>query len=286
MEDRVEVFNEKLKGYLDLLNIPPQLKKSMTYSIDAGGKRVRPLLVMASYEAFEENYEKTYSTAAALEMIHTYSLIHDDLPAMDDDDYRRGKLTNHKVFDEATAILAGDALLTYAFEIISQDPKLTDKEKVHIIKKLSEASGPKGMVAGQTLDIEAETRTVELDELIEIHSKKTGALINFSVHIGAYLAGASEEELIHLDEYSANLGLLFQVQDDILDIIGDEEKLGKPVGSDEELDKSTYPSLLGLDGAKDYRDQYAEKAKTALIKAGINDSHLQGLIDYIAKRDY
>lgn len=286
MEDRVQVINQELENYLQILNIPSKLKKSMLYSIKAGGKRVRPILVIASYEVFQRNIKKTISTASAIELIHTYSLIHDDLPAMDNDDYRRGKLTNHKVFDEATAILAGDALLTYAFEIIAKDNNLTDLEKVYIIQKLSEASGPKGMVAGQILDIEAETKSVSLDELITIHSKKTGALINFSVHIGAYLGGASEEQLHYLEEFSSNLGLLFQVQDDILDIIGDEEKLGKPIGSDEEKEKSTYPSLLGLKGAKQYRDNYAEKAQNALEKAGIQASYLNHIIDYIANRDH
>lgn len=286
IEKRVQNFNIKLENLLQNLEAPSQLKDSMKYSITAGGKRIRPVLVMASYEAFKTDIEKTYTIASALEMIHTYSLIHDDLPAMDDDDYRRGSPTNHKKFDEATAILAGDALLTYAFEIITDDMNLNIEEKLYAISKLSKASGPEGMIAGQILDIEAESKNVNLDELVTIHSKKTGALINFAVHLGAYLAGATREQLYYLDEYASNIGLLFQVQDDILDIIGDEDKIGKPVGSDEELDKSTYPNLLGLKGAKKYRDMYAKEAKVALYNAGIKDSYLKDLIDYIAHRDH
>lgn len=286
MESRIKMFNEELIHFIQTLEIPPHLKESMLYSIKAGGKRVRPLLVMASYEAYRKDVKKTIHTSAALEMIHTYSLIHDDLPAMDDDDYRRGKLTNHKVFDEATAILAGDSLLTYAFEIIANDPLLTDKEKVYTIQKLSVASGPQGMIAGQTLDIEAEEKEITLDELNQIHKNKTGALIQFAVHIGAYFAGASEEQLSYLDKYSYYIGLLFQVQDDILDITGDEERLGKPVGSDEINAKNTYPSLLGLEGAKKYRDYYAKEAKNALDKANARQSFLYDLIKYVAHRDH
>lgn len=286
MKERIATFNEKLLAYLNPLSIPPLLKQSMIYSIEAGGKRIRPILVMASFESFQKDFEKTIATAAALEMIHTYSLIHDDLPAMDDDDYRRGKLTNHKMFDEATAILAGDALLTYAFELISKDSNLSSEEKVYTINKLARASGPEGMIAGQVLDIAAEEKRISLKELIEIHSKKTGALITFSVHIGAYLAGASEEQLKYLDEYSYNLGLLFQVQDDILDVIGDAEKLGKPVGSDLDNEKSTYPSILGLEKAISYRDEYAKNALLALKDAGINNSYLKALVEYIAHREH
>src|SRR5690625_4325257 len=166
---------------IEQLNIPDNLKASMVYSLQAGGKRIRPLLLFASYQAYEEDIDKVLLTAVALEMIHTYSLIHDDLPAMDDDDLRRGKPTNHKVFDEATAILAGDALLTYSFEIISDDPLLTDMEKVHLIRLLSQASGPKGMVAGQILDMEAENIPVTLEKLENIHELKTGQLLTFAI---------------------------------------------------------------------------------------------------------
>src|SRR5690625_7148644 len=216
MESRIKMFNEELIHFIQTLEIPPQLKESMLYSIKAGGKRVRPLLVMASYEAYRKDVKKTIHTSAALEMIHTYSLIHDDLPAMDNDDYRRGKLTNHKVFDEATAIFAVDALLKYSFEIISSDPHLSDSEKVELIKYLSRASGPKGMVGGQILDMKAENNPVILSELEEIHTLKTGELLKFAIYSGAYLGDATKEQLYYLHDFAYYLGLIFQVQDDIL----------------------------------------------------------------------
>src|SRR5690606_5318335 len=249
-------------------------------------KRLRPILLFASYHSYRDDLEKVYRTAAALEMIHTYSLIHDDLPAMDDDDYRRGMLTNHKKFDEATAILAGDALLTYSFELVASDPLLSENEKVYIIRELAKSSGPEGMVAGQILDIEGETKRLNLEELERVHQLKTGKLISFAVDAGAFLAGASEEQRRHLRQFSHYLGLIFQVQDDILDVIGDEKKLGKPVGSDTAKQKSTYPALLGLDGAKQKMDEYNEKAKAALVQSGAKQEYLIGLLEYFGSRDY
>src|SRR5690625_780297 len=178
-----DLIDKELQQHLHKLSIPNRLKESMLYSIDAGGKRLRPILMMASFESFQSGKEKVLTTACALEMIHTYSLIHDDLPAMDDDDLRRGKPTNHKVFDEATAILSGDALLTYSFEIISEDPLLTNEEKVHISKLLSKASGPKGMVAGQILDMQAENSPINLEKLEEIHDLYTRKLIEFGINV-------------------------------------------------------------------------------------------------------
>lgn len=267
-------------------HIPPVLHDSMVYSLLAGGKRLRPILLFASFNSYEENTKKVYRTAAALEMIHTYSLIHDDLPAMDDDDYRRGQLTNHRKFDEATAILAGDALLTYSFEIIADDPLLSDKEKVFITQLLAQSSGPEGMVAGQILDIEGEKKQLTLAELEKIHLLKTGKLISFAVIAGAYLANANEQQLHALEEFAHYLGLIFQVQDDILDVIGDPEKLGKPVGSDSTNEKSTYPSLLGLDGAKKQMKIYEQKALDALEDARVKQNYLAELLDYFGKRDH
>lgn len=283
--DGKKTIEEKMKKYLTG-NIPEQLHKSMAYSLFAGGKRLRPILLFASYHSYKDDIEKVYRTAAALEMIHTYSLIHDDLPAMDDDDYRRGMLTNHKKFDEATAILAGDALLTYSFELVASDPLLNEKEKVYIIQSLANSSGPEGMVAGQILDIEGEQKQLTLDELEQVHVLKTGKLISFAVDAGAYLAGASVEQRHCLQQFSHYLGLIFQVQDDILDVIGDEEKLGKPVGSDTVNQKSTYPSLLGLDGAKEKMNEYSEKALEALRLSGAKEQYLAGLLDYFGSRDY
>lgn len=258
----------------------------MLYSIQAGGKRLRPILLMASYDAYGQETVKTLSSAAALEMIHTYSLIHDDLPAMDDDDYRRGKLTNHKAFDEATAILAGDALLTYSFELITNDDLLSDQQKVFLIKELSQASGPKGMVAGQLLDMEAEQTVVSIEQLETIHALKTGDLFKFAIKAGAYLGEATTDQLLHLNVFSDCLGLIFQIQDDILDITGDPDKIGKPIGSDEDNEKSTYPKLLGLDGAIKQRDMYIEKAKVALKHANADTSYLLLLTEHLATRDH
>lgn len=267
-------------------DIPDRLKQSMKYSLKAGGKRIRPILVMASNKAYNECKEKVINIAIALEMIHTYSLIHDDLPAMDDDDLRRGKLTNHRKFDEATAILAGDALLTYSFELIADDAHLTDIEKVRVISDLSKASGPKGMVAGQMLDTEAEDIKVDLEALERIHHLKTGALLEFAITSGAFIGGATEEELMHLKRFSYYLGLIFQVQDDLLDVFGDEEKIGKPVGSDLENEKSTYPKLLGIEGAEAKKLDYVKKAKESLRKANADESYLMDLTELISERDH
>lgn len=281
-----DIIQNEFEHYLQQLDVPEQLKKSMLYSLEAGGKRLRPILLIASFEGYGEDYRKTLSSAVALEMVHTYSLIHDDLPAMDNDDYRRGKLTNHKVFDEATAILAGDALLTYSFEIIACDPLLDDKEKVHMIKLLSSCSGPKGMVGGQILDMEAENKPVSLEEMERIHALKTGELLKFAIITGAYLGKATEAQLKHLEEFAYYLGLIFQVQDDILDVVGEQEKIGKAVGSDEGNQKSTYPKLLGIDGAIQQKETYVEKAKQALVKADLQDSILSDLTDYFSTRDH
>lgn len=286
VETNQKVFQEAVKKHFEKVDIPENLKKSMLYSLEAGGKKLRPILLFASLEAYSANIEKAMSTAVALEMIHTYSLIHDDLPAMDDDDYRRGLLTNHKVFGEATAILAGDALLTYSFEIIANDPLLSEKEKVSIIQLLSRASGPTGMVAGQIMDMESENHAVNIETLERIHALKTGELLKFAVTAGAYLGNATEEQISHLQEFAHYLGLIFQVQDDILDVIGDEKKLGKAVGSDESNNKSTYPSLLGLDGAIEMKKHYTAKAKELLTKASANTSRLIELTDYFSERDH
>ncbi|WP_087972149.1 polyprenyl synthetase family protein [Oceanobacillus rekensis] len=288
--DYIDNYKKKIEKeyqrYLQNLDIPVQLKESMLYSLEAGGKRLRPVLLLASYEVYDHDIQKVLSSAIALEMIHTYSLIHDDLPAMDDDDYRRGKLTNHKVYNEATAILAGDALLTYSFEIIANDPLLNDKEKVTIINRLSTCSGPKGMVGGQILDMEAEDKPVSLEAMEQIHTLKTGELLKFAIYTGAYLGKATDMQLKHLTEFAYYLGLIFQVQDDILDVTGEQEKIGKPVGSDELNRKSTYPKLLGLEGAINRKELYVEKAKLALLHADAQASNLMGLTDYFSNRDH
>lgn len=286
----INKYQEKVNKALEKVITPLQganrLIDSMLYSLRAGGKRLRPILLIASYEAFKDDVAKVMSTAAALEMIHTYSLIHDDLPAMDDDDLRRGKPTNHIVFDEATAILAGDGLLTYSFECIAKDPLLTADEKVTLIHWLAKASGPEGMVAGQMLDLSAEEQQVPMETLEDIHKLKTGELIKFAIKAGAFLGGATNEQIKHLSIFATYIGLVFQIQDDILDVIGDEEMLGKPVGSDEINEKSTYPALLGLEGAIKHRDQYVTKAYEMLDKVNIKDSMLIELTNFLTERKY
>ena|SRR5690625_4382961 len=286
IREKKENVNQVLKDAFISSSIPQNLKESMHYSLFAGGKRLRPILLYASYETYDDNVTKTNKTAAALEMIHTYSLIHDDLPAMDDDDFRRGHPTNHRQFDEATAILAGDALLTYSFEMIANDEQLSAEEKVVVLKWLAHCSGPEGMVGGQILDIEAESSQLSLEQMEKVHELKTGKLIQFAIYIGAFLAKVDEKTLNQLQHFSYYLGLIFQVQDDILDIVGTEEKLGKPVGSDEGNEKSTYPKLLGLEGAKKQKQLYVEKATKALHCANGNHSYLLSLLQYFSERDH
>ncbi|MBA2173646.1 polyprenyl synthetase family protein [Halobacillus locisalis] len=258
----------------------------MLYSIKAGGKRLRPILLMATADAFGAKPEKTMAVAAALEMIHTYSLIHDDLPAMDNDDLRRGKPTSHKQFDEATAILAGDALLTLSSQIITEDPTLTDAERVFLVRELSKASGARGMVEGQMQDMLSEDKAITLEQLEWIHTNKTGQLLKFAIVAGAYIGEGSPEQLADMTKMGEALGLIFQIQDDILDVTGDADKLGKPVGSDEGNHKSTYPQLLGLEGAKKQKDHYVELAQRTLLKVNISESVLSELIFHLSKRDH
>lgn len=286
MTDRRELIESDIRTTLDLGIEPDALQQSMLYSFKAGGKRLRAILMHASFETYAERSDRVRSVAVALELVHTYSLIHDDLPALDNDNLRRGKPTNHTIFDEATAILAGDALLTYSFEMIASDPLLTDQEKVQLTKWLAEASGPMGMVSGQMLDIESENTEISLQTMEKIHTLKTGKLIEFAVQAGAYLGGATEEQQKYLKTFSHFLGLLFQVQDDILDITGNEEKMGKPLGSDVDNQKSTYPGLLGLEKAEEFRDHYLTEAIRALELAKADHFYMKDLTEYFTKRDY
>src|SRR5699024_11656291 len=281
-----EKIQQELTHHLHQLDIPEQLKNSMIYSAEAGGKRLRPILLIASFNAYSDDVSKVLSSAVALELIHTYSLIHDDLPAMDDDDVRRGHPTNHIKFDEATAILAGDALLTFSFELIANDVYLTDNQKVQLIQLFSKASGPKGMVAGQILDMEAEKKAVTLEELETIHALKTGELFRFAIRSGAYLGEATREQIAHLDKFAHFLGLIFQIQDDILDVTGDAEKICKTIGNDETNEKNTYVKLLDIDGAVEKKEYYVSKAKKELSEANADASYLMALVDYLSNRDH
>lgn len=227
-----------------------KLAESMAYSVQAGGKRIRPLIVLTTIASFREKIDtNAYRVAAALEMIHTYSLIHDDLPAMDNDDLRRGKPTNHKVFGEALAILAGDGLLTGAFQLLSET-SLKPEKQILLIQLLAQASGSEGMVAGQAGDIAAEKKQVSLEKLMSIHHSKTGALLTYAFVAGGILANQTDYVNGQLKKLGQHVGLAFQIRDDLLDVVGSTELLGKNVGQDAKLQKSTYPSLLGVSGAK------------------------------------
>ncbi|UOE54351.1 polyprenyl synthetase family protein [Bacillus sp. CMF12] len=277
-----------LKDYVNKLKAPPEIKESMLYSLEAGGKRIRPMLLFASLAAFGEDTSKGLWTAAAIEMVHTYSLIHDDLPSMDNDDLRRGKPTNHKVFGEAFAILAGDALLTYSFQTITETPDefASAETKLSLIKELSKASGAEGMVGGQAADIKGEGKQLGLEDLEYIHVHKTGKLLECSVVSGAILANASQETLRALSAFAYHLGLAFQIRDDILDLEGTEEIIGKPVGSDESKNKSTYPSLLTINGAKEALENHIRSAKEKLRETGLQTELLEEITDLIANRDH
>lgn len=284
--EKRQLINKQLQLFVRDYTVPGRLQDSIMYSIEAGGKRLRPVLLLATAKAFGASEEKVMGVASALEMVHTYSLIHDDLPAMDDDDLRRGLPTNHKRFDEATAILAGDALLTMSSQVIAEDPNLKDRERVFLIRELSKASGARGMVEGQMQDMLSENTQVSLEALESIHRNKTGQLLKFSIMAGAYLGNASKDALSEMAEMAEALGLIFQIQDDILDVTGDSEVIGKPAGSDEGNQKSTYPQLLGLDGAIDQKEKYVQIALQALTKAGVEETRLAELIEYLSTREH
>lgn len=260
----------------------------MLYSLKAGGKRLRPVLVLALLNAYGKREEDGIPVGCAVEMIHTYSLIHDDLPCMDDDDLRRGKPTNHKVYGEATAVLAGDALLTESFRLITS--QLSDDvpadQKLRIIDELVTSAGALGMVGGQFDDMEAEQKQIPLSELESIHARKTGKLLTFSVVAGAILAGAPDDEIEKLREFSYHIGIAFQIRDDILDLEGSEEKIGKRIGSDTANEKSTYPSLLTLSGAKEKLDEHITRAKEIVSNLELEQNLLHDLCDLIASRDH
>ncbi len=263
-----------------------RLMAAMDYSLFNGGKRVRPLLVYAAAQAVGANMEQADSPAAAVEMIHAYSLVHDDLPAMDDDDLRRGQATCHIAFDEATAILAGDALQTQAFAILSEpNSALSPQQQLSMIQILAQGSGLFGMAGGQSLDLEAVDKEVQLSYLENMHKHKTGALITASVLLGAHCQPSVEQDTLQaLREYSYAIGLAFQVQDDILDVTSDTQTLGKTQGADMANNKPTYVSLLGLEGAQQKAKQLHQQALSVLQPLGAPASRLQDIADYIIAR--
>ncbi len=259
------------------------LISSMKYTLFSGGKRLRPILSRLAAEIVDGDIESAMIVGNAIEMIHTYSLIHDDLPSMDNDEYRRGKLTNHRVYGTGVAILAGDGLLTHAFNILSK-LNLPAEKIVKIIELISSSAGVQGMVGGQLLDLEAENKDIGLKEMIEIHRAKTGALFKCSILAGAYCGNPTIEEIDALEKYAEKLGLTFQIVDDLLDVIGNEEKLGKKTGSDEKLNKSTYPKLLGLDKTRQEAEKNASEAKNDLFIFGEKAENMKNLMDFIVNR--
>jgi len=263
---------------------PEQIHQAMAYSVFAGGKRFRPMLCLASCEAVCQAQDPALDAACAMECIHTYSLIHDDLPGMDNDDYRRGKPTNHKVYGVGMAILAGDALLTYAFELLSR-LDASPQQVVQIIGEVSRAAGTVGMVGGQVVDILSEQVTPTRELLHYIHHHKTGALIVASVRMGAILGGANQEQLEALTRYATQLGMAFQITDDILDVVGDEKKLGKPVGSDEKNQKATFPALYGLEQSRQMAQDAVDAAVDALAIFGAQGEMLAQLARYLLCRE-
>lgn len=285
LQQRINHFLAEKLNTTDSVGSP--LVEAMAYAVLLGGKRVRPFLIYATGRMLGVPLEKLDHSAAAMEAIHAYSLVHDDLPAMDDDRLRRGKPTCHIAFDEATAILAGDALQSFAFELLATDPHLTDREKVAQVTELATASGAKGMCLGQSLDLIAENKAVSLEELELIHRNKTGALILSSVMMGLHLSEHSQNLAIKqpLVNYAKAIGLAFQVQDDILDVIGETDKIGKTVGSDEHLNKSTYPKLLGLDGAKQKAEMLYQTALHSLEQLPFDTTALKELANFIVKRE-
>lgn len=266
--------------------IPDKIKQAMRYATLNNGKRLRPALIYAVGQSLDIPLEQLDSSACAIELIHSYSLVHDDLPAMDDDDLRRGVPTCHIQFDEATAILVGDAQQTLAFKALSDDALTQPEHKVELIRLLADASGIAGMIGGQMIDIQSENLELGLDSLKTMHLMKTGALIRTSLLMGAVQSSRYTEIKSSLKQLGDCIGLAFQVQDDILDIEGDTQTLGKPQGSDQEANKSTYPRLLGLDKSKQYRDQLIQQAQSHLSESGIKSLFLENLITYIAQRDH
>ncbi len=270
----------------DIDDASGRLKEAVTYSVFAGGKRIRPILAISAAETVGGSVDDAVTVGAAIECIHTYSLIHDDLPAMDDDDFRRGVPTSHRVFGEATAILAGDCLLTNAFSVISDPSRFSADvpRLLRVIHEIAEASGDKGMVGGQQADLDSEGGEIDLPSLEFIHIRKTGALIVASVRAGAILGGGSEHEVKALTDYAQNLGLAFQITDDILDVTGTRQALGKETGKDHVRGKATYPALLGLTQSKERARELVDRALVSLSEFGENARPLQEIARFVIQR--
>ncbi len=279
--------DEKLESLVPSERIEPmRLHAAIRWSLFAGGKRFRPALVFAVGRMFGAADEKLIRAAAAIEMIHTYSLVHDDLPAMDDDDLRRGRETCHRKFGEATAILAGDVLQTLAFQTIAEDENLSAEIRVRLIREIARAAGtPQGMVAGQQLDLEAEGKTISIERLEKIHQSKTGAMISVAARSGAIVAEASEKEIAVITGYAEKLGLLFQITDDLLDVTQPTEVLGKTAGKDLTAEKATYPAVYGLKKTQKLAAELYAECRVALVEIDKPTEILRELIEFILNRE-
>lgn len=285
LKEKISAIDSALDMYLAEKENPQSvIYKAMRYSVFAGGKRLRPILMTEVCRMCGGDVKSVMPFACAMEMIHTYSLIHDDLPAMDNDDLRRGQPTNHIKFGEATAILAGDALLNKAFETAAEFGKNTPNAML-AMEILAKSSGTEGMIGGQIVDIESEGADIDIERLKYIHLLKTGAIIRSSCVIGAVAANADEAAVAAVDEFASNLGVAFQIRDDILDVTGDEKSLGKPVGSDEKSAKNTYVKLMGLEKSKELVNEYSKKAVDALSIFGEKAEFLIKLTDYLVNRN-
>lgn len=288
LSEKKVFVEDSINLFLNELTYPTQIAEGMKYAVLNGGKRIRPILLLMILDLFEKDEKLGVPSAAALEMIHSYSLVHDDLPALDNDDYRRGKLTTHKKFGEAEGILIGDALLTHAFYILTEkNLNLLSPEKiVEIVRLTSSYAGINGMIGGQMIDIESENKKIDMETLKYIHKNKTGKLLRLPIEIGCVISETSKDIREKLEKFADLIGLAFQIKDDILDIEGDFETLGKPIGSDAELNKSTYPSLIGLDESKKLLQEIVDEAKN-IIKENFSEEKGKMLIeltDYIAFR--
>ena len=284
-----EIVNRELEKYIIKKECQERkLNQSMEYSLMAGGKRLRPILVLSTYSLFKEDIQKCFPYSVAIEMVHNFSLIHDDLPGIDNDDFRHGKLTNHKKFNEATAILAGDSLLNSAYIVISDDLKNEEsgEEQVKKLQVLNEFTlAVDRMIAGEYVDTEYEGREITKEDLNYIHKNKTGALLKLCVRMGAILGGANDKDLENLTSYAEKIGLAFQIKDDILSVEGDEKILGKPVGNDKKLEKCTYVSKYGIDKSKEILEKITKEAIKKLESFGSKAEFLRDLPLYIENRN-
>lgn len=299
-QEEIDVtFNEELKQWAEQVDLalerylpsaetyPTVIHEAMRYSVFAGGKRLRPILVMAAAQAVGGSTEKVMPVACALELIHTYSLVHDDLPAMDNDDFRRGRPTNHRVYGEAMAILVGDALQTLAFELIAQAAESFPAPAVNRVTwEIARAAGSVGLIGGQVVDLLSEQQEINGATLEYIHRHKTGALFRAAIRAGAILGGATASQLESLTQYAEQMGLAFQIKDDLLDIEGDEEKIGKPLGSDLKNQKSTYPAIYGLEKTKKMAEVAAAEAINALKIFHHEAEFLRAIMHFIINRDH